>query len=108
MGQELTPILIALAEPKRLNIVELLRKGPLTVGEIAEQLGLLQPQTSKHLKVLSEAGLVEAEAHANRRLYKLRQKPFEDMNDWLHSFHQVWNGRFDRLEKYLESMQKNQ
>ena len=63
--------LSALSEPNRMNIVELLRDGPLTVGEIADQLGLRQPQTSKHLKVLSDNGIVEVQAEANRRIYKL-------------------------------------
>lgn len=64
--------LIALAEPNRMRIVELLREGPLTVGEIANQLGLRQPQASKHLKVLSDYGILEVKAEANRRIYKLR------------------------------------
>ena len=64
------------AEPNRFNIIELLRSGPLTVGEITERLGLLQPQTSKHLRVLSEAGLVEVQAIANRRIYRLQSEPF--------------------------------
>ncbi|OAH57815.1 MULTISPECIES: metalloregulator ArsR/SmtB family transcription factor [Bacillaceae] len=105
MGVNITTTLNALAEPNRLHIVELLRNGPLTVGEIAEQLGLLQPQTSKHLRVLSEAGLVEVQAIANRRIYKLRHQPFQDLDDWLESFQCVWNERFDRLDDYLRNLQ---
>jgi DNA-binding transcriptional ArsR family regulator len=105
MGVKITTTLNALAEPNRLNIVELLRDGPLTVGEIAERLGLLQPQTSKHLRVLSEAGFVEVQAIANRRIYKLRQQPFQDLDAWLDSFHRVWHERFDRLDDYLRELQ---
>jgi len=77
--------LIALAEPNRLEIVELLREGPLTVGEIAERLGLRQPQTSKHLKVLSDNGIVDVRAEGNRRIYSLRPEPFEAVDAWLRS-----------------------
>ncbi|MGM0878596.1 MAG: ArsR/SmtB family transcription factor [Bacillota bacterium] len=105
MGVKITTTLNALAEPNRLHIVELLRDGPLTVGEIAERLGLLQPQTSKHLRVLSESGLVEVQAIANRRIYKLRQQPFQDLDHWLESFHSVWHERFDRLDDYLRELQ---
>lgn len=105
MGNKITTTLNALAEPNRLHIVELLRDGPLTVGEIAERLGHLQPQTSKHLRVLNESGIVEVQAMANRRIYKLRQQPFQNLNDWLESFHHVWQERYDRLDDYLRELQ---
>lgn len=95
----------ALMEPNRLHIVELLRDGPLTVGEITEQLGLQQPQASKHLKVLSEAAIVEVQPQANRRIYKLRPEPFQELESWLHSFRRLWEERFDRLDDYLLEMQ---
>ncbi|MDF2652651.1 MAG: TrmB family transcriptional regulator [Paenibacillus sp.] len=73
-----TTTLIALAEPNRLLIIELLRDGgPLTIGEIAFRLELNQPQTSKHVRVLNEVGLVEVEPVANRRIIKLRPEPFQ-------------------------------
>jgi DNA-binding transcriptional ArsR family regulator len=93
--------LSALAESNRLKIVELLRDGPLTVGEIADRLGLGQPQASKHLRVLHEAGLVEVQPVANRRVYKLRPKPFNELDAWLGSFRRVMEERYDRLEAYL-------
>jgi DNA-binding transcriptional ArsR family regulator len=96
----------ALAEPNRLHIVELLRDGPLTVGEIADRLGLNQPQTSKHLRVLSNAGLVEVNAIANRRIYKLRAEPFKELDSWLESYRHIWNERFDRLDDYLQDLQR--
>jgi DNA-binding transcriptional ArsR family regulator len=98
----------ALTEPNRLHIVELLRDGPLTVGEITEQLKLQQPQVSKHLKVLSEAGIVEVQPQANRRIYKLRREPFQELETWLHSFRRLWEERFDRLDTYLLELQTNE
>lgn len=100
--------LSALSEPNRLNIVELLRQGPLTVGEIADQLGLRQPQTSKHLKVLSDNGIVEVQAEANRRIYKLRPEPFQALDSWIQSFQSVMQERFDNLDEYLKELQKKE
>ncbi len=96
----------ALAEPHRLRIVDLLAGGPLSVGEIAERLQLRQPQASKHLKVLLEAGLVEVEAEANRRNYKLRIQPLQQMDEWLERYRRIWNERYDNLERYLQKMQE--
>ncbi len=95
----------ALTEPNRLHIVELLRDGPLTVGEITQRLGLQQPQVSKHLKALSEAAIVEVKPQANRRIYQLRREPFQELESWLHSFRRLWEQRFDRLDNYLLEMQ---
>ncbi|MDQ2902364.1 MAG: metalloregulator ArsR/SmtB family transcription factor [Chloroflexota bacterium] len=95
----------ALTEPNRFHIVELLRGGPLTVGEITERLGLQQPQVSKHLKVLSKAEIVEIQPQANRRIYKLRREPFQELDFWLQSFRHLWEERFDRLDDYLLELQ---
>lgn len=92
-------------EPNRVHIVELLRDGPLTVGEITERLGLQQPQVSKHLKVLSEADIVEVQPQANRRIYKLRREPFQELEAWLQSFRRLWEERFDHLDDYLLELQ---
>ncbi|WP_100486380.1 ArsR/SmtB family transcription factor [Sporolactobacillus pectinivorans] len=97
--------LSALAEPNRMNIIELLRHGPLTVGEITEKLGLKQPQTSKHLKVLSDNGIVEVQAEANRRIYRLRPEPFQALDSWIQSFQRVMQERFDNLDDYLKELQ---
>ena len=97
--------LSALAEPNRLRIVELLRNGPLTVGEIADRVGLRQPQTSKHLKVLSDQGIVNVEVAANRRIYRLRPEPFRALDAWLHSFERIMRERFDNLDDYLRELQ---
>ena len=97
----------ALAEPNRLTIVELLRDGPLAVGEIADRLALRQPQTSKHLRVLSETGWVEVEPVANKRIYKLRRQQIIELDQWLDSFRRMWEERFDRLDDYLQEMQRD-
>ncbi len=94
----------ALAEPNRLRIVELLRAGPLTVGEIAKELGLRQPQASKHLKVLSEAGILEVRPDANRRIYGLRHEQFMSLDDWIDTFTRSTEERYDKLEAYLERL----
>jgi DNA-binding transcriptional ArsR family regulator len=96
----------ALAESNRLHIVELLRDGPRPVGEIAERLGLRQPQVSKHLRVLSDAGFVEVHPVAQRRIYQLRPQPFRELDAWLESYRHVWGARFDRLETYLDDVQR--
>jgi DNA-binding transcriptional ArsR family regulator len=96
---------IALAEPNRLHMVELLREGPLTVGEIANRLGLHQPQVSKHLRVLDDAGIVEMQPIANRRIYRLRPEPFQELDAWLSSFRRIWDERYNRLDDYLRELQ---
>lgn len=88
-----------------MRIVELLRDGPLTVGEIAERAGLRQPQTSKHLKVLGDNDIVESKADGNRRIYSLRPEPFRDLGAWLHTFERIMGERFDNLDDYLRDLQ---
>jgi DNA-binding transcriptional ArsR family regulator len=103
-----TVVLSALAEPNRRRIVELLRDGPRPVGEIAGQLRLRQPQVSKHLKVLSDAGLVAVRPAANQRIYQLQPKPFEELDSWLETFRQTWEGRLDTLDDYLQELKASQ
>lgn len=96
----------ALAEPNRLHIVELLRDGPRPVGEIADRLGLRQPQVSKHLRVLNAAGVVEVHPVAQQRIYQLRPEPFLELDAWLTSYRHVWGARFARLDVYLRDVQR--
>jgi DNA-binding transcriptional ArsR family regulator len=96
--------LSALAEPNRLQIVELLRDGPLTVGEIAGRLELRQPQASKHLKVLADKGILEVKADANRRIYRLKPEPFMTLDTWVKSFQRVMEERFNNLDEYLQKL----
>jgi len=97
--------LSALAEPNRMNIVQLLRDGPMAVGEIADQLGLRQPQASKHLKVLSNSRIVEVRVDANRRIYRLRSEPFQAMDYWVQTFRHITEDRLDNLDNYLRELQ---
>ena len=97
--------LSALAEPNRLRIVELLRDRPRPVGEIAERLLIRQPQVSKHLRVLKEAGLVEVHPVAQQRIYLLQAKPFEELDTWVNTFKHIWNNRLDVLDEYLQELQ---
>ena len=101
-----TVTLSALAEPNRMRIVELLREGPHPVGEIAARLSLRQPQVSKHLRVLSEAGLVGVRPVAQQRLYQLQARPFKELDSWLDTFRQLWEGRIDTLDDYMQELKK--
>lgn len=95
---------VALAEPNRLRIVELLREtSPCSVGEIARKLLLRQPQVSKHLRVLNEAGLVAVRPRAQHRFYELESKSFDELDDWVRSFRRL-EGRFRTLERLREEM----
>ncbi len=85
--------------------MELLREDSLTVSEIAERLDIRQPQVSKHLRTLLEAGLVEFKAEANRRIYKLRPEPFIALDFWLKEYRTMWEGKFDNLDYYLQDLQ---
>jgi DNA-binding transcriptional ArsR family regulator len=100
--------LTALAEPNRLQIVELLLDGPRPVGEIVDKLRLRQPQVSKHLRVLSDAGLVEVRPVAQQRIYSLKPQPFKELDDWLRSYRRLWEQRYDRFESILQELQKKE
>jgi len=95
----------ALAEPNRFQIVELLRGGPRPVGDMVNRLGLRQPQVSKHLRVLSEAGLVGVRVDAQRRIYALQPAPLQELELWLERYRRLWEGNFQRLDALLDEMQ---
>jgi DNA-binding transcriptional ArsR family regulator len=103
-----TVTLSALAEPNRLRIIELLRDNPYPVGEIAKRLVLRQPQVSKHLRILSDAGLVKARPIAQQRVYRLQSKPFEELDSWLETFRRIWETRLDTLDEYLQGLKEEQ
>ncbi|AJY73523.1 ArsR/SmtB family transcription factor [Paenibacillus beijingensis] len=104
----ITTTLSALAEPIRFHIVEMLRDGPRPVGEIAERLQLHQPKVSKHLRVLSDAGLVDVQPVAQMRIYKLRPQSFNELDTWLQSFRLIWDERLNQLDDYLQQMQEKE
>src|ERR1700716_1265842 len=98
--------LTALAEPNRLRIVELLRDRPRPVGDIAKRLRLRQPQVSKHLRVLSDAGLVEVHPVAQQRYYSLRPQAFQELASWVESYRRIWEEQMDRLDEVLQDLQR--
>jgi DNA-binding transcriptional ArsR family regulator len=93
-----------IVEPNRRAILSLLADADRTVGEIERQLGMTQPTVSKHLRVLREAGFVEAEVDAQRRLYRLRLEPLMEVDAWLEPFRRLWSRHLDRLEQHLDRM----
>src|SRR5437016_7256652 len=93
-----------LAEPRRREILDLLRAGERPVGELVEKLALTQPAVSKHLKVLREAGLFEVRQDAQRRWYRLRPAPLAEVDAWLAPYRRLWNTHLDALERHLDAM----
>ena len=94
-----------IAEPNRRAILSLLLSSQQSVGEIERQLRMSQPAVSKHLRVLREAGFVEAMVDAQRRLYRLRPEPLREVDDWLAPFRRFWTKHVDALEDYLDRME---
>src|SRR6478752_5870424 len=95
----------ALAEPNRFRIVELLRSGSRSVNEIGKRLELNQPQVSKHLRVLKDAGLVDVEPRAQQRVYELRARPLRELHDWLDRYRKLWDARFEALDTLLDELE---
>ena len=89
------------AEPARRQILDLLLSGPRAVGELVSETGLSQPNTSRHLRVLRQAGLVEAHAVGQRRLYRLRGEGFAEIARWLTPYVLLWQGGLNALERHL-------
>jgi len=95
-----------LAEPNRRAILGLLASSEQSVGEIERRLRVPQPTVSKHLRVLREAGFVEATVDAQRRLYRLKPGPFQEVDAWLAQFRRFWSAHVDALERHLDRMGK--
>lgn len=93
-----------LAQPIRRSILDRLRDGERLVGDLAEMLGLSQPLTSKHLRVLRDAGLVTVRVDGPRRWYGLRVEPLAEVDDWLAPYRWMWEERLDRLGTHLDAM----
>ena len=92
-----------LAEPTRRRILDLLRERPRLVGELTAELGVSQPGTSKHLRVLREAGLVKVRVDAQRRWYELDPAPLAEVDEWLAPYRWMWADRLDALERHLDA-----
>ena len=104
MFNRVTPVFEVLTEPTRRRILDVLLERPHLVGELTERLGLTQPGTSKHLKVLRDAGLVQVRADAQRRWYELRPEPLAEVDAWLAPYRRLWIARIDALERHLATM----
>lgn len=92
-----------LAEPNRRRVLDLLRERERTVGELVDALGMSQPAVSKHLRVLRDAGLVEARVDAQRRIYTLCPQPLAEVDAWLEPYRKFWRGKLASLQRHLES-----
>jgi DNA-binding transcriptional ArsR family regulator len=96
----------AVAEPRRRQIVDLLAARERPVGELVRELGLGQPQVSKHLRVLREVGLVDVRDQGRQRLYRLNALALKPIHDWVSSYQQLWSERFELLDGVLQDLNK--
>jgi len=97
-----------IAEPNRRAILGLLVSSQQSVGEIERQLCMPQPAVSKHLRVLREAGFVESTVDAQRRLYRLKPEPLQEIDAWLAPFRRFWSAHVDALERHLDRMEQSE
>ena len=96
----------AIGEARRREILDTLIEGEKAVGAIVNDLSMSQPQVSKHLRVLSEVGLVSCRAEGRRRLYRLEPVRLRPFHEWLAKYEQAWNERLDRMDDYLKELQQ--
>ena len=97
-------VFTVIAEPSRRAILGLLLSSEQSVGEIERELGLPQPAVSKHLRVLREAGIVEATVDAQRRVYRIKPEPLQQLDAWLGPFRKLWIRHVDALERHLDRL----
>ena len=102
--QRVESVFEIIAEPNRRAILSLLVSSQQSVGDIERHLRMAQPAVSKHLRVLREAGFVESTVDAQRRLYRLKPEPFQEVDDWLAPFRRFWSAHVDALERHLDQM----
>jgi DNA-binding transcriptional ArsR family regulator len=96
----------AIAEGRRREILDVLFTGEKAVGAIVKDLSMSQPQVSKHLRVLSEVGLVKCRAEGRRRLYRLEPSHLRPLHDWMEKYEQALNERLDRMDNYIKELQQ--
>ncbi|HSQ28438.1 MAG TPA: metalloregulator ArsR/SmtB family transcription factor [Gemmatimonadaceae bacterium] len=96
-----------IAEPNRRAILSLLASSEKSVHEIEQRLRMPQPSVSKHLRVLRDAGFVEARVDAQRRVYSIRPEPLKELDDWLAPFRRFWSAHVDALERHLDRMEQS-
>ncbi len=105
--QRVDSVFEVIAEPNRRAILGLLVSSRQSVGEIERQLHMPQPTVSKHLRVLRDAGFVESTVDAQRRLYRLKPEPFQEVDAWLAPFRRFWSAHVDALERHLNRMDRS-
>jgi DNA-binding transcriptional ArsR family regulator len=98
----------AVAEPRRRQILDVLAGGERPVNDVVAQVGLTQPQVSKHLRVLREVGAVEVRGDGRRRLYRLNGEALKPIHDWVSEYERLWSERFDQLDVVLEELKKEE
>ena len=103
-----TDVFNAIGEAQRREILDALITGEKAVGTIVNDLSMSQPQVSKHLRVLSEVGLVSCRPEGRRRLYRLEPARLRPMHEWLAKYEQAWNERMDRMDDYLKDLQQKE
>jgi DNA-binding transcriptional ArsR family regulator len=96
-----------IAEPNRRAILSLLIASELSVGEIEDQLDMTQPTVSKHLRVLRDAGFVESTVDAQRRVYRIKPEPLQEVDAWLAPFRRLWAVHLDALERHLDRLHRS-
>ena len=98
----------AVAEPRRRDILDALAGGERAVNDLVAELGLAQPQVSKHLRVLRDVGLVEVREEGRHRLYRLNGRSLKPIHDWVKGYEQMWNDRFEELDEVLEDLKRKE
>jgi len=98
----------AMAEPRRRQIVDVLAGGEKPVNDLVAQLGVAQPQVSKHLRVLREVGVVDVREDGRRRLYRLNGAALKPIHDWVRGYERLWSDRFDELDSVLEDVEREE
>jgi DNA-binding transcriptional ArsR family regulator len=100
-----TTVFDVVAEPARRELLDVLLEGPRAVGELVAATGLSQPNTSRHLRILREAGLVDSRPDGQRRLYALQPEGFAELERWLGAYRRLWRRSLDALERHLDEME---
>ena len=98
----------AVAEPRRRAILDVLADGERSVNDLVAELGMAQPQVSKHLRVLREVGAVDVRDEGRRRLYRINAEALKPIHDWVVGFELLWTERFDRLDTVLEDLKREE
>ena len=98
----------AVAEPRRRQIIDLLADGERAVGDLVRELGLGQPQVSKHLRVLRDVAMVDVRDEGRQRFYRLNGHALKPIHDWVKSYERRWSERFELLDDVLEDLKKEQ